>query len=79
MRFAKTALGIAVLGSLLFSGLRPLGPPLQPGFHQHFRHSGWYGRKGTIVVTGAIGDFGKTLTINQNGTTMPTATTSRSR
>lgn len=70
MRIARTALGAAVLGSLLFSGASAFGATAPAGGTINvFATPVGMGAKGTIVVTGAIGDFGKTLTINQNGTT----------
>jgi len=70
MRFAKTALGIAVLGVCCSAGLSAFGATAPAGGSINiFATPVGMGAKGTIVVTGAIGDFGKTLTINQNGTT----------
>jgi len=68
MRIAKTALGVAVLGSVLFSGASafaataPAGGPIKVFVTLKGNNSG-----GTIVITGAIGDYGKTVDTNSAG------------
>jgi hypothetical protein len=67
---AKTALAVAFLGSLLFGSASAVGAATTGGAIQVFvtpNNSGG----GPIVITGAIGDFGKTQTINKNGTPNP--------
>jgi hypothetical protein len=68
MRIAKaTALGVAVLGSLLFTGtpvcaaIDHAGGTIKVLVALNV-HSG-----GTIVITGAIGDYGRTVTANSAG------------
>ena|ERR1700728_61550 len=72
MRIAKTALGVAVLGSLLISGASAFGVSAPAGGTINV----WAtpigeGAKATIVITGAIGDYGTALTINKNGKVNP--------
>ncbi|MGO9660167.1 MAG: hypothetical protein ACLQVK_16855 [Acidimicrobiales bacterium] len=73
MRTAKTAVGLAVLGSLALGAgpalaattpSTPAGGPVKV-----FATPNPTGAGGTIVIVGAIGDYGRTLTINKNGTT----------
>jgi hypothetical protein len=67
---AKTALAVAFLGSLLFGSATAVGAAPAGGAIQVFvtpNNSGG----GPIVITGAIGDFGKTQTINKDGTPNP--------
>jgi uncharacterized membrane protein len=75
MRIAKTAVGVAVLGSLVLGGASafaattpstPAGGPVKV-----FATPSPTGAGGTIVIVGAIGDYGRTLSINKNGTTDP--------
>lgn len=65
MRVARTALLTAVLGSVLIfaAGLYGAGMPAGGSIHVFATP----GATGTILITGAIGDFGKTLTINKSG------------
>jgi hypothetical protein len=74
VRVTKAAVSVVALGSLLLGG----GPafaattPSTPagGFIRIFVMPNGNGG-GPIVVTGAIGDYGRTLTINKNGTPDP--------
>jgi hypothetical protein len=74
MRVVKAALSAAVLGSIVLSGTpafaaavpsAPVGGPVRvfvgPGS----------GNGGRIFIAGAIGDYGRTLNINKNGTPDP--------
>ena len=68
MRVAKTALGVAVLGSLLFTGASAFGATAPAGGTIKV----WVtpspnGSGGTIVITGAIGDYGKAFNANSAG------------
>ena len=74
VRIAKAAVSVAVLGSVLLGGApafaavtpsTPAGGPIKV-FATPNGNGG-----GTIVITGAIGDYGHTLTINKNGTPDP--------
>lgn len=67
MRVAKRALGVALLGSLLFGGTSAVGAAPAGGAIQVYVTPNNTGG-GPIVITGAIGDFGKTQAINKNGT-----------
>ncbi|MGH2412065.1 MAG: hypothetical protein ACRDGS_17115, partial [Chloroflexota bacterium] len=70
MRVAKTALGVALLGGLLFGGTSAVGAAPAGGAIQVYVTPNNTGG-GPIVITGAIGDFGKTQAINKNGTSNP--------
>jgi hypothetical protein len=72
MPVAKAAVGAAMLGSLLLGGTPALAATTPPagGTIRIFVLPNNNGG-GPIVITGAIGDFGHTLTINKNGTTDP--------
>jgi hypothetical protein len=67
MRVVKVGLGAAVMVGLLLVGSvalaagAPAGGPIQV-----FVKAG-SGPRGTILVTGAIGDYGKTLSVDKNG------------
>jgi hypothetical protein len=68
MRLAKTALGLAVLGSLLLSGASAFGATTPTGGTINvFVTPTLNGSEGTIVITGAIGDYGKTVNANSAG------------
>jgi hypothetical protein len=67
---AATALAGVVLGSLLFGGASAVGAAPAGGAIQVFVTPNNTGG-GPIVITGAIGDFGTTQTINKNGTPNP--------
>ena len=66
MRIAKIALGLAVLGSLLF-GASAFGATAPAGGLIKV----WVTLSGTgsgpVVITGAIGDYGKTINVNSAG------------
>ena len=66
MRIAKIALGLAVLGSLLF-GASAFGATAPAGGLIKV----WVTLSGTgsgpVVITGAIGDYGKTFNVNSAG------------
>jgi hypothetical protein len=70
-RVAKTALGVAILGSLLFSGAAAVRATAPAGGPIRIFATPANGGTGTIVITGAIGDSGKTLSINKNGKANP--------
>jgi hypothetical protein len=73
MRVAKAAASLAVLGSMLLGGApafaatpsTPAGGTIK--IYVVLNGNG----AGPIVITGAIGDYGRTLTINKNGTPDP--------
>jgi len=67
LRVAKTALGVAILGSLLFSGASAFGATAPAGGTIKVWITPNAGGGGTAVVTGAIGDYGKTSKINSAG------------
>jgi hypothetical protein len=68
MRIAKTALGIAILGGLLFSGASAFGATAPTGGTiKVFDVPSGTGTGGTIVITGAIGDYGKSVSSNAAG------------
>jgi hypothetical protein len=75
MRIPKAAVSAAVLGSLLLGGAPAFAAttPSTPagGSVRVFVTPGNNGQAGTIVIAGAIGDYGKTLDINKNGTADP--------
>ena len=70
LQVAKTALGVALLGSLLFGGPSAVGAAPVGGAVQVYVTPNNTGG-GPIVITGAIGDFGKSQSINKNGTANP--------
>jgi hypothetical protein len=68
MRIAKAALGIAVVGSLLLGGASAFGATTPTGGAiKVFVVPSISGSGGTIVITGAIGDYGKTVNSNAAG------------
>jgi hypothetical protein len=74
MRVAKTAVSAAVLGSLLLGGASAFAattPSTPAGGQVKVFATPNSNGGGTIVITGAIGDYGHTLTINKNGTPDP--------
>ncbi len=70
-RVAKAAFGIAVLGNLLFSGASAVGAATlrapAGGAVKIFATVSGNGLSGPILFVGAIGDYGKYLTVDQNG------------
>ncbi len=72
MRVVKNVLGVATLGLVLFATTTASGAnPPRGGQVEIFITPGIYNTDGPIVVTGAIGDYGQTLTMDKNG--KPTA------
>jgi hypothetical protein len=67
MRIAKTALGVAILGGLLFGGAPAFGATTPTGGTIKLFVTPSNGSGGTIVITGAIGDYGKTVKSNSAG------------
>lgn len=68
MRIAKTALGAAILGSLLLGGASAFGATTPSGGTVNFWSTpNINGPGGTILLTGAIGDYGKTISVNAAG------------
>jgi hypothetical protein len=69
LRVAKTALGVAVLGSLLFSGASAFGASAPAGgtIKVWLTPAANGGGGGSVVITGAIGDYGKTNKVNSAG------------
>jgi len=67
MRIAKTALGVAVLGSLLFSGGSALGATDPAGGTVQFWGTPNNNGGGPVVLTGAIADSGKSAHANSSG------------
>jgi hypothetical protein len=71
MRVTKMAFGVAATLSLslLIPATVALGasPPAGGKVNVFVTQSSPNGSKGTIVVTGAIGDYGKTLNVNKSG------------
>jgi hypothetical protein len=65
MRGLKAVLCAAMLGGVLFGANAALGAGMEPGGSVHVFATP--GPTGTILLTGAIGDYGKTLNINANG------------
>jgi hypothetical protein len=66
LRVAKTAFAIAVAGCLLFSGASAFGAPAVPGGTiKLWAENGGFG--GMVVITGAIGDYGKAEKANAAG------------
>jgi len=64
----RAALGVAVLGGFLFGGASAFGATAPAGGTVNF----WgtpnsNGPGGTILLTGAIGDYGKTISVNSAG------------
>jgi hypothetical protein len=69
MRVTRVTLAIAAAASMLISAAVALGANAPAGgkVNVFVSPSSANGPTGTIVVTGAIGDFGKTLNINKSG------------
>jgi hypothetical protein len=66
LRVATASLGVAVLVSLLFSGASAFGAsPVPGGTIKLWAENGGLG--GTVVITGAIGDYGKAVKANSAG------------
>ncbi len=73
MRAVKVALGAAVLASLLVVASVALAAsaPLPGKINVYVTPKPDNSGAGTIVITGAIGDYGKTQSIDKNGKTDP--------
>jgi hypothetical protein len=71
MRVVKATLGVAVLGGMLFVSSTALAASTPAGGTVNVFATPGNGAAGTIVITGAIGDFGPTRSMNQNGTPNP--------
>jgi len=69
MKVVKATLGVAMLGSLLFVCSAAFGATTPAGGVVKVFATPSNGASGKIVIAGAIGDFGKTLSINKNGKT----------
>ncbi len=69
MRVVKAALAAAMLGTVLISGAAALGAGMPAGGSVHVFATP--GPTGTIVLTGAIGDYGKTVNIDKSGKVDP--------
>ncbi len=67
MRIAKTALGVAVLGSLLFSGASAFGATDPAGGAIQVWGTPANNGGGAVVITGAIADGGKSMRVNASG------------
>jgi hypothetical protein len=70
VKIARIAIGLVALGSVAFGATTAFGSTGGPanGVIQVFVHpTNNTGLRGSIVVTGAIGDYGKYLSINQAG------------
>jgi hypothetical protein len=61
----KAVFGVAVLGTALFGAAAAYGAGMPAGGSVHVFATP--GPTGTILITGAIGDYGKTLDINASG------------
>jgi len=67
-RVAKTALGMAVMGGLLFGAASAVGAATPAGGTvKIFASPNTSGTGETFVVTGAIADYGKTVRVNSAG------------
>ena len=74
MRVVKAMLGVAMLGALLLAASAAFGAGTSStpaGGTVHVFATPGNGAAGKIVITGAIGDYGKTVNIDQNGNTDP--------
>ena len=69
MRVARPVLVVAMLGSVLLLATVAFGASTPPGGSVHVFATP--GPTGTILLTGAIGDYGKTLDIDANGKVDP--------
>jgi hypothetical protein len=67
MRVTKTALGVAVLGSLLFSGASAFGATAPAGGTVQLWGTPNNSGGGMLVLTGAIADSGKSANANSSG------------
>ena len=70
-RIAHMALGAAVLVGLLCGGVSTAGAAAPVGGTVHVFVTPGNGAGGTIVITGAIGDYGMTRNIDKNGKSDP--------
>jgi uncharacterized membrane protein len=74
MRVVKAAVSVAVLGNLLLGGASAFAaatPSTPVGGSVRVFVTPGNGGGGKIVIAGAIGDYGKTVNINKNGTADP--------
>jgi hypothetical protein len=71
MRIAGAIAGVVVLAAVVSGGsaLASRTADTPTGGAVYFHATGSNGPAGTIIITGAIGDYGKTLSINKNGKT----------
>lgn len=68
LRLAKTAFGVVVLGSLLVGGSPALAATTPAGGTiKVWSTPSTSGNGGTIVITGVVGDYGKTAKVNTSG------------
>ena len=67
MRIGKTAIGVAVLGSLLFSGASAFGATAPAGGAIQVWGTPANNGGGPVVITGAIADGGKSMSVNASG------------
>jgi len=69
MRVAKATIGVVVLGSLLFSGASAFAAAAPAGgtIKVFGTPGGSNGSAGTVVITGAIGDYGKSVKASSAG------------
>ena len=67
MRIAKTALGMAILGSLVFSSTSALGASAPAGGAIQVWGTPTNNGGGHVVLTGAIADSGTSATVNSSG------------
>jgi hypothetical protein len=67
MGIARAVFGIAILGGLLVSGAPAVGSAAPAGGPVRIFVTPGNGAAGTILITGAIGDYGTTTTVDQNG------------
>jgi hypothetical protein len=71
MHIAKLALGVALFASHLGSGAARAATPAGGTVHLFATPSMTNNGTGTIVIIGAIGDFGTFVSTNKNGTVNP--------
>jgi hypothetical protein len=73
MKTVKTTLALAVLACVLLGATAAFGSSATPtaGTIHVFAVQQGLSRNSAIVITGAIGDYGKTFSIDKNGTTDP--------
>jgi len=74
VRVAKAAVSVVVLGSLLVGGgpaFAAATPGTPAGGSVRVFATPTNGGNATILITGAVGDYGKALDINKNGTADP--------